>query len=80
MERDHIANIILTIMMLTTFSTLYSLGEGRVDAYISMYTLEYFIIKALLKPRRITRDYLAIALFIAFTIIVAIRVMQVLGI
>ncbi len=79
MERDYLANAFLAFAIFTTFWVLHSLGEGRVDAYISMYTLEYFVMKALFKPRRVGRDYLALTLFIIFTIIVAFRILEVLG-
>jgi len=78
-EREHLANTLLAFMIFTTFWALYSLGEGRVDAYISMYALEYFVVKAVLRPRRATRDYLAVALFVAFAVAVALRVLEVLG-
>ncbi len=79
MERDHLANTVLALMVFLTFWALYSLGEGRVDAYVSMYTLEYFVVKAVFRPRRVGRDYLAIALFAVFIVIVAFRVLEVLG-
>jgi len=78
-ERDHLANTVLAFMVFLTFWALYSLGEGRIDAYISMYTLEYFVVKALFRPRRIKRDYLALILFAVFVVIVARRVLEVLG-
>jgi len=42
--------------------------------------LEYFVCLATVRPRRRTYDLLALSLFIAFTYIVATRVMEVLGI
>lgn len=79
MEREHLANTVLAAMVFLTFWALYSLGEGRVDAYVSMYALEYFAVKALFRPRRVTRDFLAVALFAAFAVAVAYRVLRVLG-
>ncbi len=79
MERDHLANTVLALMVFLTFWALYSLGEGRVDAYVSMYTLEYFVVKAVFRPRRVGRDYLAVVLFAVFVVIVAFRVLEVLG-
>jgi len=37
------------------------------------------VVKALFNPRRITRDYLALALFTVFAFIVSYRVIQVLA-
>jgi len=79
LEREHLANTILALMVFATFWALHSLGEGRVDAYICMYTLEYLIVKALFRPRRATRDYLAAALLAAFAVAVAFRILEVLG-
>jgi len=78
-ERDHLANTVLAFMVFLTFWALCSLGEGRIDAYISMYTLEYFVVKALFRPRRVKRDYLALILFAVFVVIVARRILEVLG-
>ncbi|QOJ79287.1 hypothetical protein IG193_02150 [Infirmifilum lucidum] len=79
MERDYLANTVLALAVFLAFWALYSLGEGRVDAYISVYTLEYFVVKALFRPRRVTRDYLAAVLFAVFVAIVVYRVLEVLG-
>jgi len=78
-ERSYLANTILAAMVSLTFWALYSLGEGRLDAYVSMYALEYFVVKALLRPRRAGRDYLAAALLAAFAVAVAYRILEVLG-
>ena len=80
MHKNYLSSLIFSFLTLLTVPILWSLGENRLDVYISMYTLEYFVIKAILNPRRITRDYLAIALFTIFTIIVSNRVLEVLQI
>ena len=79
MHRNYLSNTVLSSLMLFTVPILWSLGEARLDVYVSMFTLEYFVVKALFNPRRITRDYLALALFTVFTFIVSYRVIQVLA-
>jgi len=78
-HRNYLSNTVLSSLMLFTVPILWSLGEARLDVYVSMFTLEYFVVKALFNPRRITRDYLALALFTVFTFIVSYRVIQVLA-
>lgn len=79
MHRNYLSNTVLSSLMLFTVPILWSLGEARLDVYVSMFTLEYFVVKALFNPRRITRDYLALALFTVFAFIVSYRVLQVLA-
>jgi len=55
-------------------------GEKRIDAYISLYTLEYIIIKVTLRPKKIIRDFIAIILIVSFIFFISIRIAEVLGI
>lgn len=73
-------NMVLAFMMFITVPSLTALGERRLDVYICMFTLEYFVALAVLRPRRRFKDILALTLFIAFTVIVSIRVLEVLGV
>ena len=50
----------------------------RLDAYVSMFTLEYFIATAILRPRRRIKDILALILLIVFSLIVGFRVAEIL--
>ncbi|MBE9391140.1 hypothetical protein IOK49_03480 [Fervidicoccus fontis] len=61
---------------LTVFSFSY-LGETRIDAYISMFVLEYAVLKAVVRPRRKGRDWLFIILIAVFAIFVSIRIYEV---
>ena len=79
MERNSLFNLLFASMVFITAASLSALGEGRLDVYLSLYTLEYFICLALLRPRRRARDPLAFTLFLAFLVAVARRVMEVLG-
>jgi len=78
MDKNMFFNILLAFMIFITVPSLTALGERRIDVYISMFTLEYFIALSVLRPRRRFKDILAYTLLIAFTIIVTIRVLEVL--
>jgi hypothetical protein len=78
MNKNYLANTIFTVMVMLTSSIFWILGETRVDAYFSMYTLEYFVVKALLNPRRLYKDFLAFVLLAIFAVIVAYKVYEVL--
>ncbi len=79
MERSLLANMLLTLSITITTWVLWSLGEFRVDAYTSLYALEYTIIKAILRPKRITVDIPWLILLVLFTIAVTYRIVGVLG-
>lgn len=60
------------------------LGEVRVDVYISLYILEFFILYAIFSPVGVRADkalrILSYIYFIIFIIIVTYRVLEILGI
>lgn len=73
-------NLVLAVMMAVTVPSLAALHEYRLDVYVSLYTLEYFVCLALFRPRRRVRvDPLAAALLLVFSVIVGFRVLEVLG-
>ena len=63
-------------MISITVPILAALGESRLDAYISLFVLEYFVALALLRPRRRTWDFLAVILVAVFFVIVGFRVAE----
>ncbi|MEM2153001.1 MAG: hypothetical protein QXI27_04410 [Nitrososphaerota archaeon] len=77
MNKNLSFNIILAIMIIVTVVALAAIGEMRLDVYISLFTLEYFVGIAVLRPRRRAQDFLAIALLIIFLVIVGIRVAEI---
>ena len=79
MERSLLANILLALAVTVTTWALWSLGESRVDAYTSLYALEYTIVKAVLRPRKLTYDIPWLILLTLFTVTVAYRIAGVLG-
>jgi len=78
MDKNILFNIVLGFMIVSTAVILSSLGETRLDVYVSMYTLEYFVAKAVLKPRRRFFDILALTLFLIFLLIVCFRIWEIL--
>lgn len=78
MNKNILFNIILGAMIVVTVAVFGALGEKGLDAYVSMFTLEYFVATAILRPRRRIKDLLAIALLTIFSIIVAYRVAEIL--
>jgi hypothetical protein len=78
MDKNILFNIVLGFMIVSTASILSGLGEMRLDVYLSMYTLEYFVAKAVLRPRRRFFDVLGLVLFLVFSIIVCFRVWEIL--
>jgi hypothetical protein len=79
-DRSFLANTILSFLIVITAVVLWINGEKRIDAYISLYTLEYIIIKVTLRPKKIIRDFIAIILIVSFIFFISIRIAEVLGI
>mgnify|MGYP000253421049 CR=1 FL=1 len=78
MNKNLMSNLVLGALIFLTVAILGGLGEIRLDAYLSMFTLEYFIVLAVLRPRRRTKDFLAFVLLAIFFIIVGVRVAEIL--
>lgn len=78
LDKNILFNLVLAAMFFVTVPALAALHEARLDVYVSMFTLEYFVALAALRPRRRVRDFLAVALIVAFAAIVAFRVAEVL--
>lgn len=64
--------------MVTTVG-LAALVEWRLEVYISLFAVCYFAASALFRPRRRGFDFVGGALFAAFCLIVALKVVQILG-
>ena len=78
LDKNLLFNLVLAFLIYLTVPCFSALGETRIDVYISMFILEYFICLALFRPRRRVRDVLAYVLFIVFSVIVAIKVIEIL--
>jgi len=79
LEKDRLFNALLAALYAVTVPALAALGERRLDAYLSLFTLEYAALYALLRPRRRGRELLLPLLLAAFAYFVARRVLEVLG-
>jgi len=77
-SRDHLFNTLYMSMVTLTVWALWSVRENRLDVYMSMFVLEYLVLKMIIRPRRLFIDVLAISLFIVFLIFVSIRIYEVL--
>lgn len=79
LRKDKLFNVLLPLLYTVTVSSLAGLGERRLDAYLSMLTLEYSVLYAVLRPKRKSIDFILIALIAVFMVIVALRIAEVLG-
>jgi len=77
-SRDHLFNTLYISMTTLTVWALWSVRENRLDVYISMFVIEYLVLKMIIRPRRLFIDVLAISLFIIFLIFVSINIYEVL--
>jgi hypothetical protein len=75
--------IIYSVSVASIHTVLVLLGEGRIDVYVSLYILAYYILRALITPlpRRIDSRlrYIDFTLFFIFSLIVAYRVILILA-
>jgi hypothetical protein len=72
--------LVYTTLVVLSIIGLYALGEKRVDVYISLNILAYYVSYAVTRPAYTSRHVkiLNIVLFAVFTVIVAFRVYEVL--
>jgi len=78
LDRNRLHLIFLASLITVATSVLAALGENRLDAYVSVFTLIYFALTAVFRPRRRTLDFLALMLLAAFSYIVAVKILEVL--
>lgn len=78
MDRNSLYLITLALLIALAASSLAALGEGRLDVYVSVFTLIYFALTAVFRPRKKTFDFLAVVLLAVFAYIVAVRVLEIL--
>jgi len=68
----------LTVSLLSTVSLLAALDEMRLDVYLSLFTVCYFISSAVFRPRRRFWDIVGGILFFVFCVIVGFRIVEIL--
>ncbi|MEM3403472.1 MAG: hypothetical protein QXJ17_02810 [Nitrososphaeria archaeon] len=78
MDKHTIYLITLTTLFVISVPVLAALGEERLDVYTSIFTLEYFALSAIFRPRGRARGLLALALLIVFLYTVALRIIKIL--
>ncbi|MGC9069157.1 MAG: hypothetical protein ACP5IZ_09340 [Thermoprotei archaeon] len=78
MDRHTLYLITLTALITIAISTLTALNEYRLDVYISIITLIYFTTSAIFRPKKRTKDFLALTLLIIFSYFIALRIIEVL--
>jgi len=80
MKKEKLFLITYALLMMITVPTLAALNENRLDVYISLFILEYFVANSIFRPKyRIKYDPIAIILLTVFFYIVANRVLQILS-
>jgi hypothetical protein len=79
MERQVSYFVSLTALLLFSTAFLASIGDYTLDVYVSVFTICYFVASTIFRPRRLGFDFLGVGLFVAFAVIVAIRVLAILA-
>jgi hypothetical protein len=78
LDRHSLYLITLALLIVAATSVLAALNESRLDVYLAVFAIIYFALLEIFRPRRRMWDLLAAALIIAFSYIVALKVLQVL--
>lgn len=68
----------LASLFFLTVVVLSALREPRLELYVSLFTVGYFAISAVFRPRRRWLDMMGIILFTVFCLIVAFKVAEIL--
>ena len=71
--------LVLGFFLFLVVVSLASLNEHRLDVYLSLFSVSYFAMNALYRPRKRTIDFVGIVLFYAFIRIVAAKVLVILA-
>ena len=79
MDRHKQYIVSLAALLVATTVALAALVEWRLEVYVSLFAVCYFAASALFRPRRRRFDYVGGALFASFCLIVALKVVQILG-
>ncbi|MCC6041337.1 MAG: hypothetical protein LM557_04095 [Desulfurococcaceae archaeon] len=80
-RRVSILVLVYAFLVVLSIISLYGLSEKRVDVYVSLNILTYYVSYAIVRPTYTSRyvKALNILLFIVFAIIVSYRVYEVLS-
>lgn len=78
MNKEIASNFFFLFLMILTVALLSS-WNSALEVYLSAFIVEYYATIAIFRPRRKFFDFLALALFVVFLTIVALKVKEVLG-
>ena len=78
MDKHKLFMVILGTLLFLTVIALAALNELRLDVYISLFTISYFVTSIIFRPRRRFMDVVGLSLLSVFFIIVSLRVAEIL--
>jgi len=78
MDKHKVYVVSFASLLFLTVVGLAALKEARLDVYVSLFAVGYFVTLAVFRPRRRGPDVVGVALFIAFSLIVAFKVAEIL--
>jgi len=83
MDRHILFVLLLAVFFLFTLVLFTAMGEGRLDVYMAVFTIEYLVLVEVLRPRRkfmkaLGLDPVALGLVIIFGLIVTRKVVEIL--
>ena len=70
--------VTLEVLIFMIIISLSALGETRLDVYVSLFTVAYFVSSALFQQRKRTFDFVGGVLFVVFCFIVAQKIWEIL--
>ena len=79
LNKQNMFVVISAVLMLMSVPILAALGEERLTVFMSIFILEYFILSGIISPKRWCPDLAGALLFLIFSYIVAVKIMEVLG-
>ena len=78
MDKQKLHLTTLSLLLMTTVVGLAALQEARLEVYVSLFAVDYFVSTALFRPRRRWHDLVGFGLFSVFSYIVAVKIFEIL--
>jgi hypothetical protein len=78
-EKHKLYLLSLSFLLLLTVVVLSALNESRLEVFISLFTVDYFAVTAIFRPRRKWFDVVGASLFLVFCYIVFQKVMAIIS-
>ena len=79
MDKRKLYIVTLSSMSLFVIVALSAINESRLDVYVSLIAVSYFVTSSIFRPRRRMPDIVGSALMVAFAYIVATRIIEILA-